>query len=107
MKKNIAVIYGGRSGEHEISIRSARTVIEQADATKYNVIPVAISPEGAWLSPAKSLELFPDDVRENYSDKYGEAARDRFAMLGDAGLGGLVQICETCGKACATHTAAV
>ena len=107
MKKNIAVIFGGRSGEHEISIRSARTVIEQADATKYNVIPVAISPEGAWLSPAKSLELFPDDVRENYSYKYGEAARERFAMLGDAGLGGLVQICETCGKACATHTAAV
>ena len=107
MKKNIAVIFGGRSGEHEISIRSARTVIEQADATKYHVIPVAISPEGAWLSPADSLGLFPEDVRENYGYKYGDVAAERFAMLGDARVGGLVQLCEDCGKACPTHTAQI
>ena len=35
MKINIGVIFGGRSGEHEISIRSAKAVIENIDAEKY------------------------------------------------------------------------
>ena len=107
MKKTIAVIFGGRSGEHEIAIRSARTVIEQADAAKYDVIPVAISPEGTWLSPAASLELFPRDLWDSFRVKYGEARTERLAMIGDAGLGGLVELCEDRGKACPTHTAKI
>ena len=41
MKTKIGVIFGGRSGEHEISIRSAKTVIEKIDKEKYDVIPIA------------------------------------------------------------------
>ncbi|MBV9243138.1 MAG: D-alanine--D-alanine ligase A, partial [Acidobacteria bacterium] len=104
MKKTIAVIFGGRSGEHEISIRSARTVIEQASAEDFQVVPVGISPEGKWLSPAESLKLLPVDLQQNYRYKYGEPGENRLAMLGDAGLGGLVELCEDCGKACPTHT---
>ena len=104
MKKTIAVIFGGRSGEHEISIRSARTVIEQADAAKYHVIPVAISPDGAWHSPADSLAMFPAETRQLFLERHGLPQSERLAMLGDAGLGGLVQLCEDCGKACPTHT---
>ena len=58
-KIRIGVIFGGRSGEHEISIRSARTVIEQIDKKRYDVLPIAITKEGNWLSPAESLALLP------------------------------------------------
>ncbi len=58
MKTRVGVIFGGRSGEHEISIRSARTVIEQADPEKYDIVPIAITKQGAWLDVEKSRSFF-------------------------------------------------
>jgi D-alanine-D-alanine ligase len=54
-KIKIGVVFGGRSGEHEVSIRSAKTVIEQIDKEKYDVWPIAITKEGNWLNPFDSL----------------------------------------------------
>ena len=48
MKTRVAVIYGGRTGEHEISLRSAKSVIEALDAEKYKVLHYLISKEGKW-----------------------------------------------------------
>ena len=48
MKTNVAVIYGGRTGEHEISQRSAKSVIDALDVDKYKVIHYVISKEGKW-----------------------------------------------------------
>ncbi len=48
MKTNVAVIYGGRTGEHEISHRSAKSIIEAMDAEKYKVLHYVISKEGKW-----------------------------------------------------------
>ena len=48
MKLRVAVIYGGRSGEHEISVRSAETVMKSLDPEKYEVLPYRISKEGKW-----------------------------------------------------------
>ena len=42
-KMRIGVIFGGRSGEHDVSIRSARSVIEAIDLDKFEVIPIAIT----------------------------------------------------------------
>lgn len=64
MKTRVGVIFGGRSGEHEISIRSANTVIELIDKDKYDVIPLAITKEGTWLKPSESLALLPSHIRE-------------------------------------------
>ena len=47
-----APVGGGRSGEHEVSVRSARSVIEAFDVERYEVVPIAITREGRWLSPA-------------------------------------------------------
>ena len=53
MKKiKVGVIFGGRSGEHEVSIMSARSVIERLDREKYDVIPLAITRDGNWLPPS-------------------------------------------------------
>lgn len=48
MKTRVAVLYGGRSGEHEISLRSARTVIGALDPERYEVVEIFISKEGKW-----------------------------------------------------------
>jgi D-alanine-D-alanine ligase len=48
MKTRVAVIYGGRSGEHEISLRSAKSIIEALDPEKYKVLHYVISKEGKW-----------------------------------------------------------
>jgi D-alanine-D-alanine ligase len=62
-KTRIGVIFGGRSGEHDVSIRSAKTVIEQIDKNKYKVTPLAIGRDGKWLSPKQSAALFPLETR--------------------------------------------
>ncbi|MCZ2149906.1 MAG: D-alanine--D-alanine ligase [Bryobacterales bacterium] len=48
MKLRVAVIYGGRSGEHEISLRSAKSIIEALDPDRYHVLHYLISKEGRW-----------------------------------------------------------
>lgn len=48
MKTRVAVIYGGRSGEHEISLRSAKSIIEATDTSKYKVLQYVISKAGKW-----------------------------------------------------------
>lgn len=48
MKLRVAVVYGGRSGEHEISLRSAKSIIEALDPEKYVVVHYLISKEGRW-----------------------------------------------------------
>ena len=70
-KLRVAVLYGGRSGEHEISLQSAASVIRNLDPSKYEVIPVAIDKDGRWLlndvslinnaaRSGKSLPMFKD-----------------------------------------------
>jgi D-alanine-D-alanine ligase len=63
-RKRIVVLFGGRSGEHEVSIRSAASVISALDQRKYEVIPVAITKEGRWLPPGESAKLLPPDSRQ-------------------------------------------
>lgn len=48
MQTRVAVIYGGRTGEHEISHRSAKSIIEAIDTEKYKVLHYVISKEGKW-----------------------------------------------------------
>ncbi len=49
MKRNVVVIFGGDSSEHDISCLSAQTVISNMDQEKYNIILVGITKEGKWL----------------------------------------------------------
>ncbi len=60
MKKiRVGVIFGGRSGEHEVSLRSAESVIRSLDPEKYEVVPFGITPEGKWLTSAGARGLLP------------------------------------------------
>ena len=56
-KLRVGLIFGGRSGEHEVSIASAASVYAAIDKSKYEVVPIGITPEGRWLAGADPLLL--------------------------------------------------
>jgi D-alanine-D-alanine ligase len=89
-KIRIGVIYGGRSGEHEVSVRSARAVIEAVDTEKYEIIPVAITKDGHWLSPGKSASLLPESAQLKLSN-YAGGDEASAALVVDPSRGGLLR----------------
>jgi D-alanine-D-alanine ligase len=89
-KLRVGVIFGGRSGEHEVSIRSAASVIESIDRKKYEVVPIAISREGKWLSPADAFHLLPANSQSLLPAKLASDSRDAVAILGDPSHAGLL-----------------
>lgn len=62
MKTNVAVFFGGRSVEHEISVISALQAINAFDQSKYNIIPIYISKQGRWYTGPLTLDI------RNYKD---------------------------------------
>ncbi len=56
-KLRVGVLFGGRSGEHEVSLVSATSVMQALDKEKYEVVPIGITPEGRWISSERSLQL--------------------------------------------------
>lgn len=57
-KIRVAVIFGGRSGEHDVSLMSARSVISALDPERYEVIQLGITLDGNWLTGSNTLEAF-------------------------------------------------
>lgn len=91
-KLRIGVIFGGRSGEHEVAIRSARSVIEAIDKSKYEVVPIAITKEGNWLGPAAAIELLPAETQRMLSAQSQSGSRADVTILGDPSRSGLVRL---------------
>ncbi|HLQ51736.1 MAG TPA: D-alanine--D-alanine ligase family protein [Terriglobales bacterium] len=49
-KTRVGILFGGRSGEHEVSLLSAASVLEAIDKNKYEVVPIGITKDGRWLT---------------------------------------------------------
>jgi D-alanine-D-alanine ligase len=96
-KIRIGVIFGGRSGEHEVSVRSARSVIDAIDRDRYEIIPVAIAKEGRWLSPAESVTLLPAATARRVSERVG-GRRESLTIVGDPSREGLISLDEDGGR---------
>ena len=66
-KLKVGVLFGGRSGEHEVSLLSAASVVNAIDKTKYEVVPVGITKEGRWVTAGDAERLLkgkpPDDAK--------------------------------------------
>ncbi len=90
-KLRVGVIFGGRSGEHEVSIRSARAIIEAIDPRKFDVLPIAITEEGKWLAPSDSSHLLPAEIRGSLAASTSAATGD-IALLGDPSHKGLISV---------------
>jgi D-alanine-D-alanine ligase len=53
---SVGILFGGRSGEHEVSIASATSIIEQLDPNRYDVVPIGITKQGRWLASGDPIE---------------------------------------------------
>jgi D-alanine-D-alanine ligase len=84
-KLRVGVIFGGRSGEHEVSLRSAESVIRAMDKTRYEVIPIGISREGRWLVSGDASAMLPQAVMDSDSQR-------SVAILGDPTRRGLMRL---------------
>jgi D-alanine-D-alanine ligase len=90
MKLRLAILYGGRSAEHQISVVSARSVMEALDPERFEAVPIGITQQGAWLLPARSpLELNPPEGTLPEVEAAGTeiALRPEAAALTAPGLG--------------------
>jgi D-alanine-D-alanine ligase len=56
-KLRVGVLFGGRSGEHEVSLLSAASVLNAIDKRKYDVVPIGITKEGRWVTEARAERL--------------------------------------------------
>ena len=56
-KLRVGILFGGKSGEHEVSLRSARSILEAIDRKKYDVVELGINKQGKWLGGTQAQKL--------------------------------------------------
>ena len=56
-KLRVGIIFGGRSGEHEVSLLSAASILQAIDRDKFDVVPIAINKAGHWLTSTAAQGL--------------------------------------------------
>jgi len=66
-KLRVGIIFGGRSGEHEVSYCSATSIINAIDKNKYTVIPIGITKQGKWISPQETARALQSGKIEGKS----------------------------------------
>ena len=66
-KKTVAVIFGGQSSEHEVSLNSASTIISNMDEEKYFIVPIGITKQGQWLIYDGPVEHIKTGEWQKYS----------------------------------------
>ena len=84
-KLRVGVIFGGRSGEHEVSLRSAESVINAMDRSKYEIVPIGITQEGRWLVSGDATAMLPQNVMDS-------ADQQQVAIIGDPTRKGLMTL---------------
>src|SRR5947208_3493338 len=95
MKKlRVGILFGGRSGEHEISLLSAASVFKAIDQNKYEVVPIGITKEGKWLTSSDAERLLHgkplQDERQLRAGDPDATPSAAVLQNGEAGESGLV-----------------
>ncbi|MGD0839927.1 MAG: D-alanine--D-alanine ligase family protein [Candidatus Acidiferrales bacterium] len=80
----VGVLFGGRSGEHEVSLQSAASVIAALDPGRYEIVPIGITKDGRWLAGSSAQKLLPDVLRSG----------QRVLLGADPNVGALVPMDE-------------
>jgi D-alanine-D-alanine ligase len=62
-KLRVGILFGGRSGEHEVSLLSAASILNAIDQTKYDVIPIGITKQGQWITSTEATHLLAGDTK--------------------------------------------
>jgi D-alanine-D-alanine ligase len=63
-RQRIGILFGGRSGEHEVSLMSAASVIQALDPEKYEAVPIGITKQGRWLAGTAAHKMLPPVLSE-------------------------------------------
>ena len=84
-KLTVCVLFGGVSPEHEVSLRSAETVLRHLDTEKYRVLPVGITKDGHWMLYG------PDQYDALPSGRWEQCPDNRAAILSPARGQGLLE----------------
>jgi len=83
-RMRVGVIFGGRSVEHEVSLVSARSILQHLDPARYEVIPIGITRQGKWVTSSDASRLLEEGL---------ESGRiDPCLLPGDPSAGGLVRL---------------
>ena len=80
----VGVIFGGRSGEHEVSLASAASVIRALDPEKYEAVPIGIAKDGRWFIGTPAQKMLPDVLRQGH----------RVMLSADPSVGALLPLDE-------------
>ncbi|MDQ2835392.1 MAG: D-alanine--D-alanine ligase [Acidobacteriota bacterium] len=56
-KLRVGVLFGGRSGEHEVSLNSAASILQAIDSNKYDIVPIGITKQGLWVTSGEAQHL--------------------------------------------------
>ncbi len=70
----VGVIFGGQSGEHEVSLASARSVIDALDLEKYEVVPIGITHSGRWLTTGDPMAMLSSGLVQDFDSNEDAAA---------------------------------
>lgn len=92
-KLNVAVVFGGKSGEHDVSLMSATNVIKAMDKTKYNIYTIGITRQGKWMLYQGPVEKLQDGSWELEASK--QDSRELIKLMLSPILQGTA---EKCGK---------
>ncbi len=90
-KLRVGVLFGGRSGEHEVSLRSAQSILAALDPKRYQVVPIGIAKTGQWIGGAQANALLQGTTAQPASARpaltkrgaHGAAVRSVMASLSD------------------------
>lgn len=80
-KLRVGILFGGRSGEHEVSLLSAASVLEAIDRTRYDVQLIGIAKDGRWLTAGDAAGLLPEATRKTHLLRAGDPEATAGAAL--------------------------
>jgi D-alanine-D-alanine ligase len=99
-KLRVGILFGGRSGEHEVSLISAASVISALDPEKYEAVPIGISKDGRWLAGTAAHKMLPPFAEGAHGKPaLGEVLRtgERVMLSADPNVAALVPVSNSHG----------
>jgi D-alanine-D-alanine ligase len=88
-KLRVGVLFGGRSGEHEVSLASASSVLRALNPEKYEAVPIGISKDGRWLAGTSAQKLLAEVLQRG----------ERVLLPADPTAGALMRMDSSSGQA--------
>ena len=73
-KLRVGVLFGGRSGEHEVSLLSAASVMQALDRKKFDIVPIGITKEGRWVAAQDAERLLAGSYANDSELRAGDFA---------------------------------